>query len=114
MSDAQPVLALVRDLMFVGRINATAAAAGVCVKLIRDPAKLGSESGRKLIVDLNLAGAIEAAGEWKRATGGDVVGFVAHTDAQAIDRARAAGIDRVLARSGFVELLPQLLEQSQL
>jgi hypothetical protein len=112
MPDDRPILALVRDLMFASRITATAAEAGVCVKLIRDPAKLGIEPGRRLIVDLNLDGAIAAAGAWRAATEGDVVGFVSHTDAAAIGEARAAGVHRVLARSRFVEVLPALLTAS--
>jgi hypothetical protein len=112
--DRQPalVLALVRDLMFMGRINSTARAVGVPLKVIRDPAKLAGEAGRRLVVDLNLAGAIEAAGAWLKAAGGDareVVGFVSHTDAATIARARAAGVERVLPRSRFAETLPNFL-----
>jgi hypothetical protein len=106
---APPVIALVRDLIFASRVTATAAAAGTCVQLLRDPAKLAGQAGRRLIVDLNLDGAIEAAQAWKAASGGEVVGFVSHVDTATIDRARAAGVDRVLARSRFVELLPNLL-----
>ena len=104
-----PTLALVRDLLFASKITATAASRGTCVQLVRDPAKLGGQPGSRLIVDLNLTGAIEAAQAWKGATGGEVVGFVSHVDTATINRARAAGVDRVLARSRFVELLPQLL-----
>ena len=108
-----PVLALVRDLIFASRITATGVAAGVPVLLVRDPARLANQPGRRLIVDLNLPGATEAAGEWMRDTaplsGADVVGFVSHVDTQTIARARAAGIPKVLARSRFVEVLPDLL-----
>ena len=113
MTDPPPpppaVLALVRDLIFASRITATASARGVAVKLIRDPAALAAEGNGRLIVDLNRDGAIDAAGRWKAATGGEVVGFVSHVDTATIDRARAAGVDRVLARSRFVEVLPALL-----
>jgi hypothetical protein len=109
MTEPGPVIALVRDLLFASKITATAAAAGTSVSLVRDPAKLGGVPGSRLIVDLNLAGAIEAAQSWKAQTGGEAVGFVSHVDTETIDRARAAGIDRVLARSRFVELLPGLL-----
>jgi hypothetical protein len=34
-------------------------------------------------------------------------------DGAAIAEARAAGIDQVLARSGFVQLLPSLLQQQK-
>ena len=109
MSTDPAVIALVRDLIFASKITATAAAAGICVRLVRDPAMLGTDAAPRLIVDLNLAGAIEAAQVWKHDAGGEVVGFVSHVDTATIDRARAAGIDRVLARSRFVELLPELL-----
>ena len=109
MSDESTVIALVRDLIFASRIAATAAGTGVCVKLVRDPAALGTFAARRLIVDLNLAGAIEAAQAWKREVNGEIVGFVSHVDTETINRARAAGVDRVLARSRFVELLPELL-----
>jgi hypothetical protein len=109
MSEGLPVIALVRDLIFASQISATAKAAGVCVKLVRDPAAIGSDPARRLIVDLNLDGAIDAAQRWKAATGAEIVGFVSHVDTATIDRARSAGVDRVLARSRFVEILPALL-----
>jgi hypothetical protein len=108
-AEALPTLALVRDLLFASKITATAASLGTCVQLVREPGKLGGRPGRRLILDLNLPGAIEAAQAWKSATGGETVGFVSHVDTATIDRARAAGVARVLARSRFVELLPQLL-----
>ena len=116
-----PVLALVRDLMFISRIGGAANAAGVALTLHRDPAALTAAAApadqqppgpaaRRLLVDLNLPGAVEAATHWKQlAAGREVVGFVSHVDTEAIARARAAGVDRVLARSRFVELLPELL-----
>jgi hypothetical protein len=106
-----PTLSLVRDLIFSTRISTTAKAAGAEVKVIRDPATLGNQPGRLLIVDLNLEGAIEAAASWKSATNGSVVGFVSHVDAETAARARSAGIERVMARSQFVIILPTLLTQ---
>jgi hypothetical protein len=110
------VLLLIRDLMFVSRVTGTAKELGVAVKVVRDPAKLAPEAqagqGGRLIVDLNLEGAVEAAAEWKAATGGSVAGFVSHVDTETIHRAREAGIDRVLPRSQFVQVLPELLAQS--
>ncbi|MGA3066622.1 MAG: hypothetical protein ABSF29_07220 [Tepidisphaeraceae bacterium] len=106
---SHPILALVRDLMFSGRIAAEARAAGAACKIVRDPTKLPAD-GRLLIVDLNLAGAIDAAAEWQKG-GGTVVAFVAHTDEHIISQAREAGIQRVLARGRFVQILPELLRQ---
>ena len=68
-------IALVRDLLFASKITATASSLGTCVQLVRDPVKLDGQPGRRLIVDLNLEGAIEAAQAWKAATDGPTVGF---------------------------------------
>jgi hypothetical protein len=107
---AQPILVLVRDLMFASKISATAQSEGVAVKMIRDPEKLAGEQGDRLIVDLNQAGALEAAAQWKSKSGARVVGFVSHVDRETIDRARSMGIDEVLPRSQFVQRLPELLK----
>ena len=106
-----PVLVLVRDLIFSSRITATAKAADVAVVLVRDPAQLAGRAGRQLIVDLNQDGAIEAAAAWGKASGNEVTGFVSHVDADTIARARSAGIGRVIPRSRFVEDLPALLQE---
>lgn len=105
------VLVLVRDLMFASRISATARAANVPLTLLRDAAQLTATASdaTRLIVDLNQGGAIDAAAAWRAQPGREVIGFVSHVDADTIARARAAGIDRVLPRSRFVELLPDLL-----
>ena len=117
MSEAESplILVLVRDLTFSGRILAEARAAGASVKVIRDPAqvsKLDGVGGNLMIVDLNLPGAIAAAGQWRQTAGRTFVGFVSHEDAQTISQARSAGVDQVLARSRFVQILPDLLTMS--
>jgi hypothetical protein len=108
-AEATSVIVLVRDLMFAGRVGATARAEGVAVKMLRDPAGLADADGARLVVDLDLAGALAAAVEWKKRTAGQVIAFVAHTNADAIRTAQHAGLDKVLARGAFVELLPRLL-----
>jgi hypothetical protein len=105
------VLVLVRDLMFCSKITATASAANIPFKVIRDPAKLAGEVGDRLIVDLNQPQTIEAAAQWRAATGRPAIGFVSHVDVEAIAAANAAGIDRVMARSQFVQQLPMLLAE---
>lgn len=95
--------------MFASKITATAQATQVPVKLIREPEKLAGEQGDRLIVDLNQAGALEAAAQWKTGCGAHVVGFVSHVDRETIDRARSLGIDEVLPRSQFVQRLTDLL-----
>ena len=109
MADASaPILLLCRDLMFVSKVTATARALGVPIQVVRDPAQL-PQQGRRLLVDLNQAGAIEAAAAWKGATAGQVIGFVSHVDTDTIERARAAGLDQVLPRSRFTATLEQIV-----
>lgn len=104
------LIALVRDLIFGSRISGAAKSLGVPLRTVRDPAMLAAVPGRRLLVDLNLAGTIEAAAAWKAAEPGrEVIGFVSHVDTQTINLAREQGIDKVLARSRFVELLPQYI-----
>jgi hypothetical protein len=110
MSDeAAPVLILVRDLLFASKIRATAQSIGATVQMLREPNQLAGAVGPRLVIDLNQAGALDAAVSWKGRTGGEVVGFVSHVDTQTIQSARLAGIDQVLPRSRFVEVLPDLL-----
>lgn len=104
-----PVVALVKDLIFSTKIAATARAAGVPVRIVREAERLGGEAGRLLLVDLNQPGAIVAGAAWGREQNRPVVGFVSHVDADTIAAARAVGITQVLARSRFVEVLPELL-----
>jgi len=95
--------------MFTSRVSAAAKAAGKDIKMLRDPAKLTAESGNKLIIDLTLPGAIEAAIAWKQLTGGTTLGFVGHADIDTIQKARDAGIDQVMAKGAFVNALAELL-----
>lgn len=104
-----PVLALVRDLMFLSRITTAGRSLGVNIEFFRDPQALAGRTGRLLLVDLNLAGAVEAVAAWKQVQGGRVVGFVSHVDTPTIEQARQAGLDQVMSRGGFVQKLPQIL-----
>ena len=104
-----PVLVLVRDLMFATKITATARAAGIETRVIREADRLANQAGDRLVVDLNQAGAIAAAAAWQRSTSRPVIGFVSHVDKETTATARAAGLTRVVARSYFVEHLEQLL-----
>jgi hypothetical protein len=105
------VIALIQDLIFGSKITAEARAAGVQVRTARDPAGLAAaDDGDLLLVDLNLPGAIEAAGAWVARTSRTAVGFVSHVDADTIARARVAGITPI-PRSRFVNELPELLRR---
>lgn len=104
------VLLLCRDLMFVSKVMASARAKNVPVKVVRDHALLPLE-GKRLIVDLNQEGALEAAAEWKRGTGGQVIGFVSHVDTETISRAKAAGLCEVMTRGKFTSELDALISE---
>ena len=106
-----PVLIMVRDLLFSSRITATAKSANIPFKVIRDPAKLAGEPGDRLIVDLNQPQTIPAAADWRKQSGRPVIGFVSHVDADTIAQAKAAGLDKVMARSQFVQQLESLLAE---
>lgn len=104
-----PLLVLVRDLLFASKIRSTAESIGVPLTMIRDASALQSTEGSRLVVDLNQPGVLEAAAAWGKRTGNPVIGFVSHVDTDTIRAAREAGIQQVLARSRFVEILPDVL-----
>ena len=106
---------LVRDLLLGSKIFAAAKASGLAHVAVRDPARLPGIQGRRLIVDLNLDGAIPAAAAWRNAeTGRSVIGFVAHVDAETVRQARDQGIERVVARGTFFQSLPEMLGEPEL
>ena len=108
-SQRPPVLILVRDLFFIGKITAVAKSVGASTRTIRDPAQLAGVDGRLVLVDLNLPGAIEAAAAWSKQAKRAAIGFVSHVDAITINLATTAGFHKVLPRSQFVQLLPELI-----
>jgi AmiR/NasT family two-component response regulator len=110
MSDEDAVLVLVRDLMFSSRIMDAARTAGVTAKVIRNVAQLEGQNARKIFLDLNQDGALEAAVNWKNATGGQLIGFVSHVDTDTIEKAKQAGVDQIFTRGTFVQVLPDLIK----
>lgn len=115
------MVALVDDLMMRSRVSTAAAHAGVEVRFAvsADQVAEFAASGATLIAaDLNHrrispAALLEALKAAPGLDGLRVVGFVSHVDAAAIAAARQAGISEVLARSAFVDRLPELLRQSE-
>jgi hypothetical protein len=115
------ILALVTDLIFSSRITGAAKAAGATVRILRKPEQLVDADGDLLLADLNLDGATQAAANWAKVTSPAkgaadaqerprrVVGFVSHVDSAAIAAAREAGIQEIVARSRFIQMLPELL-----
>lgn len=107
---AKPIVALIRDLMFSSKVTATARAVGREVRIVRDAQTLLSADGTTLIIDLALPGVIESSVAWKKAFGGETIGFAAHVDTETIAAAKAGGIDLVMTRGSFTSQLESLLK----
>jgi CheY-like chemotaxis protein len=112
------ILVAVDDLMFSSRISTAAKALGTPMRFTRSVdavlAAAREAPPRLVILDLNslrvrpldIVAALKADPALATVP---VLGFVSHVDAPTIEAARAAGVDRILARSAFVEQLPALL-----
>lgn len=116
--DAPHTLALVADLIFASRIRGVAAQVGAEVITVGTPEALLQNARERrpglILVDLDtrVGDAPALINELK----GDenlrdvrVIAFGSHLDREALQAARAAGADRVLARSAFVRELQSLL-----
>jgi hypothetical protein len=104
------VVAVVPDLFFQSRISATARIANRNVRYV-SPTSLDEIHGFQLaLIDLDATEAIAPVIEQVRARGeGTIVAFGPHVDTDRRKAARAAGADRVLAKSKFVTDLPRIL-----
>jgi CheY-like chemotaxis protein len=111
------VVALVDDLLFLSRIREAARKTGVEVRSVRDAKGLAEavrDGGRLVLVDADSSRL-----PWEQAlrelrsepdpAAPRAVAFLSHVHAQRAEAARAAGCERVLARSAFVKELPRLL-----
>lgn len=118
-----PVHALLQDLFFRSRIEATAQAVGVPVTVSGTVEelleKMGNARGGAVLVDL---GGGDASDEARRAIDAirtlkhlreppAIVAWGSHVDVEAFEAARTAGADRVLPRSAFTRRLPQILRE---
>ena len=114
------LLALVDDLLFLSRIREAGRAAGIEVRAVRGASDLldaARRDARLVLVDADSQRlpwqAAVAALRAEPATGAlPVIAFVSHVRADRAEAARAAGASRVLARSAFVEQLPDLVAQA--
>jgi len=116
------ILAAVDDLLFSSRIRGAARQLAVEVCFARSSeAVLEQARGHHpalVLVDLDCARmrpveTIAALKADAACASVRVVGFVSHVHADVIEAARAAGADRVMARSAFVADLPGLLAGAQ-
>ncbi len=113
MSDNElepPVVALPADLMFASRIRGAAQAAGIPLEIANKPDALRERIARirprRVLIDLDARGwdPVALIRELKQAdTQGatEIIAWVSHVRTDAIEAAREAGADRVLARSAF-------------
>ena len=116
------VLALVDDLLFSSRIRAAAERTGRPISFVRSRAALLPEIAKTrpdlVIIDLDREsldpiGAIRDVKSLADGHAVPMVGFVSHVHADLIDAARRAGCDQVLARSAFVNRLPDLFAKAR-
>jgi CheY-like chemotaxis protein len=112
------ILVVADDLLFRSKISTVAKSLGVVVRAATTPeaAIERARSDRPTLVLLDLDGQRPAPFEVLERFAHDpelrhlnTLGFVSHVHADLVRRARALGIQNVLARSAFVAELPALL-----
>ena len=114
------ILAVLDDLMFTSKIKTAASQLGVAVTFARSAeaarAALESTPPSLVILDLNGTrvdplGVVASMKSNPRLADIPTVGFVSHVQTDVIDRARAAGVAEVLARSAFTQQLADILKR---
>jgi CheY-like chemotaxis protein len=109
--EVDDVLAVVTDLFFQSRIASAARAADRRALFVRSLSALERQRGTLALVDLDADLDVLAAIRALRAAGtGSIVAFGPHVDTDLRKAAKAAGADRVLAKSKFVSVLPDLMQ----
>jgi CheY-like chemotaxis protein len=116
------ILSLVDDLLFGSKISGAARHAEVALKTVRS-AEAALEAARAatpslVILDLDAARLrpLEVVAALKAdptLASVRLVAFVSHVHADLIAAARAAGVDDVFARSGFVAALPRVVAEAK-
>ena len=108
------ILAIVDDLLFQGKLEAAAAQLGVPLTIAADASAV-SRNGppwNRVLIDLNLSrgDSLAMIRELRAAHPGiPMVGYCSHVQQDLQQRALEAGCTTVLARSAFVQQLPELL-----
>ncbi len=109
------VLALPADLIFGARIRAAAEQAGVAVTIAKNPddllARIAEEQPRLIILDLDRRGLAiaDVVARIRAQSAAKILAYVSHVREDAIQEARAAGVDRVMARGAFAKQVAEIL-----
>jgi CheY-like chemotaxis protein len=109
------VIAVVPDLFFAAKLQATARAANAALALVPAAQALercAATPPLRLLLDLHAPGALGLARALKadaRTARIPIVGFYSHVETELRVEALAAGVDEALPRSAFVHRLPALL-----
>ncbi|HEX6506594.1 MAG TPA: DNA-binding response regulator [Chloroflexota bacterium] len=107
------IVAAVPDLFFRSRISSAARSAGRTVRFIAPGA--ATDGYRLALVDLDAGDdVLDDIQRLKEACSAPLVAFGPHVDTEGRKAARAAGADRVLAKSRFVTELPALMRSDGL
>lgn len=108
------VVAVITDVFFQARVRSAVRAARRSVAYVTPDAELSEMDGFSLaLVDLDAEGNVQEAICRLRAIGsGVIVAFGPHVNTEARAAARAAGADRVIAKSKFVTALPAILAEN--
>ena len=119
--DHRVILAILDDMMFTSKIRTTAKQLGVAVSIARTRdgalADMRAQHPSLVILDLNnprtdpIGTVIEMKADPALAAIA-TIGFSHHTQTEAIDAARRAGVGEVLARGAFFERLPDFLTRA--
>ncbi len=113
------ILAVVEDIFFLAKIQQTARQLGLTVEPAAPealPERLASGGAGAILLDLNHSSGkavalLEALKNGPATHAIPVVAFLSHVQTDLAQSARAAGCDRVLARSAFSQQLPTLLRE---
>jgi CheY-like chemotaxis protein len=116
---AAKILAVVEDIFFLAKIQQTARQMGITVESVGPDAlqeKLAGNDAHAILVDLNhrsgkAIAVLETVSNDPATRSIPVVAFLSHVQTDLAQAARAAGCNRVMARSAFSQQLPMLLQE---
>ena len=108
------ILAIVDDLLFQAKLEAAAAQLGGPLTIVADAGSVprNGQPWSRVLIDLNLSrgDALAMIRNLRAAHPGiPLVGYCSHVQQDLQQQALAAGCTTVMARSAFVQQLPQLL-----